>query len=125
MSEPGLPADQPALERLEGQLRSLPQPPMPRDLEAKLLAAIPTAPRFRRVRRYRTALLCLSASAALAAGLLLAVLLRQNGRQPEHASHPVMPAPAETHANPREYVRTPEGRMFMELRWDTHANGQE
>jgi hypothetical protein len=122
MSDPGLPADQPALEGLKDQLRSLPQPPVPGDLQAKLLAALPAAPRFRRARRYRTTLLWLSASAAVAAGLLLAVLLRQSGRHPEHAG-PVMPAPAGTNANP-EYVHTPERHMFMELRWDAHANGQ-
>jgi hypothetical protein len=125
MSEAGLPTDEPGLERLKAQLRSLPQPPVPRELEAMLLAAIPAAPpRFRRARPYRKALLWMSASAAVAAGLLLAVLLRQNGRQLEHARQPVMPAPADTDASPREYVRTPEGQMFMELRWDAHANGQ-
>jgi hypothetical protein len=42
----------PTLEALEERLRSLPQPPVPPGLEAKLLAAIPGVPRVGRARSW-------------------------------------------------------------------------
>ena len=119
MSEPGLPANDPALQNLKAQLRRLPQPPVPRELEAKLRAAIPVAlPRFRLAGRYRTSLLWVTASAAIAACLLLAVLVRQSSRQPGHAKQEVKPASVDDAPMVREEQR------LMDLRWDARATRQ-
>ena len=68
------------LEALAGRLRRLPPPPVPGGLEARLLAAIPAAPRRRgRLARSWIAAAVLLAAAAAA---LLAVRLPQPGPPP-------------------------------------------
>jgi hypothetical protein len=57
------------IERLEAELRQLPKPSVPADLEARLLAAIPK--NTKRPHRFRYAKI--AAAASLAAGLLIAL----------------------------------------------------
>src|SRR5947207_2007566 len=84
-------------ESLEARLRALPQPPVPADLEARLLAAIPPA---RPAPRRRWAVWA-GVAGALAAACLLAVLAWRgrdgNGPAPDpekgEIAHEVPPRP--------------------------------
>ena len=74
-----LPNSDRSREALEARLRALPQPPVPADLEARLLATIPAA--IPRPRRRRT--VWVGVGGALAAACLLAILAwsgRDGGR---------------------------------------------
>ena len=86
-------------ESLEARLRALPQPPLPADLEARLLAAIPAArPIPRRLRGVWTGVLV-----GLAAACLAAVLAwpRRDGRQP-------LPGPEKSEAAHQLSPRAPD-----------------
>jgi hypothetical protein len=63
-------------ESLEARLRALPSPPMPSDLEARLLADIPSEmPRGARISRPRRWAVWIGGAGALAAACLLIVLI--------------------------------------------------
>jgi hypothetical protein len=91
-------------EALEARLRALPGPPIPSDLEARLLAAIPAEmPHCRRVSRRRRWAVWAGAAVALAAACLLAVLWTRHdgGGAKEQIISPV-PQPSTLASIPEE-----------------------
>jgi hypothetical protein len=88
-------------ESLEARLRALPQPPIPADLEARLLAGIPAA---LPIRRWRWAVWVGLAGAAAAACLLIVLAWPRRDR----------PAPSPPHAPEPIAVEPESGRMLDE-----------
>jgi hypothetical protein len=80
-----------SLEALEEQLRRLPEPKVPEDLEAKLIAAIPAVASIPQVARPRKWQWSAGAVVAAAAALVVLFLLLPRGRNPDAAQRPSAP----------------------------------
>jgi hypothetical protein len=117
MSDLKQPSNNPALDGLEAKLRRLPPPPVPDGLEARLVAAIPlvlpsSGARSRPAQRRWQQLIWVSCAAAVAAGVLLAVLASL--RPPNHGAVVTDTIPAtEPLSRPSRALET---QMMMGLR---------
>jgi|GEM_PF-6478270 len=90
-------------EALAARLRALPAPPIPGDLEARLLAAIPAEmPRGARVSRPRRWAVWAGAAVVLAAAcLLVALWAKHEGSGSEQQTVPVVPQPSTLASAPK------------------------